>query len=96
MDKVVASAAQAVADAGASAIELNLYTVPSDGRCSGAELEAEQLALVREVCQAVAVPVAVKLGPWYTSLAAMARDLEQAGAAGLGPSTNSWAASTAS
>lgn len=76
-------AALAVADAGASAIELNLYTVPSDGRCSGAELEAEQLALVREICQAVALPVAVKLSPWYTSLAAMARGLEEAGAAGL-------------
>ena len=76
-------AAQAVADAGASAIELNHYTVPSDGQCSGAELEAEQLSLVREVCQAVALPVAVKLSPWYTSLAAMVRGLEAAGAAGL-------------
>jgi len=76
-------AAQAVADAGANAIELNLYTVPSDGSGSGAELEAEQLAIVQEVCQAVSLPVAIKLSPWYTSLAAMARGLEQAGAAGL-------------
>ncbi len=76
-------AASALADAGASALELNLYAVPTDGGRSGGELEAEQLAVVREVCAAVALPVAVKLGPWYTSLAHFARQLEAAGAAGL-------------
>ena len=76
-------AALAVAEAGASAIELNLYAVPTDGSRSGSDLEAEQLAVVREVCAAVPLPVAVKLGPWYTSLAHFARQLEAAGAAGL-------------
>ena len=77
------AAAREVEAAGAAAIELNLYTVPSDPQRSSAELEAEQLELVREVCSAVTLPVAVKLSPWYTGLAAMARQLEQAGARGL-------------
>ncbi|NDG74288.1 MAG: dihydroorotate dehydrogenase-like protein [Synechococcaceae bacterium WB8_1B_136] len=76
-------AAAAVAAAGADAIELNLYAVPSDGRRSGAEIEAEQLAVVREVCAAVPLPVAVKLSPWYTSFGHMARQCAEAGAAGL-------------
>lgn len=74
------NAAAAVAAAGADAIELNLYAVPSDGLRSGAEIEAEQLAVVREVCAAVTLPVAVKLSPWYTGLAAMTRSLAEAGA----------------
>ena len=77
------NAAAAVAAAGADAIELNLYAVPSDGLRSGAEIEAEQLAVVREVCAAVTLPVAVKLSPWYTSLGHMARQCAEAGAAGL-------------
>jgi dihydroorotate dehydrogenase (fumarate) len=76
-------AAAAVAAAGADAIELNLYSVPSDGLRSGAEIEAEQLAVVREVCAAVTLPVAVKLSPWYTSFGSMARQCAEAGAAGL-------------
>ena len=77
------STAIAIEQAGAQAIELNLYSVPSDTSRSSAELEAEQLQIVRQVCSAVTLPVAVKLSPWYTGLAAMARELEQAGARGL-------------
>ncbi|MFM2157577.1 MAG: hypothetical protein RLZZ124_51 [Cyanobacteriota bacterium] len=76
-------AARAIAEAGADAIELNLYAVPTDADRSSADLEEEQLELVRRVCAAVAIPVAVKLSPWYTGLAHMARQLERAGAAGL-------------
>lgn len=75
--------AQAIAAAGASALELNLYTVPTDSQRSSTELEAEQVALVREVCEAVRIPVAVKLSPWYTNLSHMALQLQRAGAAGL-------------
>jgi dihydroorotate dehydrogenase (fumarate) len=78
-----AEAAQAIAGAGAAAIELNLYAVPTDADRSSADLEAEQLAVVRQVCAAVPIPVAVKLSPWYTGLAHMARQLERAGATGL-------------
>jgi dihydroorotate dehydrogenase (fumarate) len=75
-------AARALEQAGASAIELNLYSVPSSTNCSSAELEAEQLAIVRQVCSALSVPVAVKLSPWYTGLAAMTHALAEAGARG--------------
>ena len=75
-------AARALEQAGASAIELNLYSVPSSTSCSSAELEGEQLEIVRQVCSALSVPVAVKLSPWYTGLAAMTRSLAEAGARG--------------
>lgn len=75
-------AARALEQAGAAAIELNLYSVPSSTNCSSAELEAEQLAIVRQVCSAISVPVAVKLSPWYTGLAAMTLALAEAGARG--------------
>ena len=75
-------AAMALEQAGASAIELNLYSVPTSTRRSSAELEHEQLEIVRQVCSAVALPVAVKLSPFYTALASMARALAQAGAQG--------------
>jgi dihydroorotate dehydrogenase (fumarate) len=76
-------AAAAIAAAGADALELNLYAVPTDADRSSADLEAEQLELVQQVCRAVTIPVAVKLSPWYTGLAHMARQLEAAGASGL-------------
>jgi dihydroorotate dehydrogenase (fumarate) len=76
-------AAVAMEQAGAHAIELNLYAVSCDIHRSSAELEAEQLAIVQHVCSAVTVPVAVKLSPFYTSLAAMAAGFKQAGASGL-------------
>jgi dihydroorotate dehydrogenase (fumarate) len=77
------SAAAAVEQAGAAAIELNIYSVPSDTTRSSAQLEAEQIAIVRQVCSATRLPVAVKLSPWYTALASMARQLQLAGAGAL-------------
>lgn len=70
-------------DAGARAIELNVYRVAADPHRSGAELEAETVALVADVVRAVGVPVAVKLSPHWSSVADLARRLEEAGAAGL-------------
>ncbi|NQV10667.1 MAG: dihydroorotate dehydrogenase-like protein [Cyanobacteria bacterium] len=78
-----AGTAQAIEQAGAQAIELNLYAVPTDAERSGGELEEEQLAIVSSVCAATAMPVAVKLSPSYTNLAHFARGLHQAGARGL-------------
>ena len=76
-------AAGAIEAAGAQALELNLYTVPSDCLQGSAAIEAEQIQIVQAVCGALSIPVAVKLSPWYTGLAAMARQLEQAGARSL-------------
>ena len=72
-----------LADAGASAIELNVYDVAADSSRSGSELEAVHLALVADVCAALDLPVAVKLSPYYSSLGHVARAFAGAGAAGL-------------
>lgn len=75
--------ARQIAQAGADAIELNIYAIPTELRRSGAEIEAEYVEILREVKGAVGVPVAVKLGPFFTNLSYMARQLEVAGADGL-------------
>ncbi len=69
--------------AGADAIELNAYQVAADPRRSGAELEDELVDLVGSVVGSVGVPVAVKLSPYWSSLAHLAVRLDRAGAAGL-------------
>lgn len=56
-----------MADAGADALELNLYAVPADPTRSAADVEDEYLAAIREVRRAVTVPVAVKLSPYFSS-----------------------------
>jgi dihydroorotate dehydrogenase (fumarate) len=70
-------------DAGADALELNLYSVATDPRVGAAELEARYLELVGAVRAAVAVPLAVKLSPFFTALANMAVRIVEAGADGL-------------
>lgn len=66
--------------AGAHGLELNLYSVPADARLSAADLEAQQIATVREVTRAVSLPVAVKLSPYYSSLPHFVQRVEDAGA----------------
>ena len=70
-------------DAGADAVELNLYTVAADPMINGVDLEAEQLELVAMVAEHVGIPIAVKISPYYTSLAAFLMELQQTGAAGV-------------
>lgn len=72
-----------LADAGADAIELNVYDVITDPRVTGLEVEDRVLDLVRSVRAEVAIPVAVKIGPWFSALANMACKLADAGADGL-------------
>lgn len=69
--------------AGAHAIELNLYDVITDPRRSAQDVERRAIEVVEEVRAEVDVPLAVKLGPWFTSLAHFAKELEAAGADGL-------------
>ncbi len=78
-----ASHARALAAAGADAIELNMYAMASDPTVPGGDLETRQLDLIGEVRDAVAVPLAVKLGPFYSSLAHFAVQVVEAGADGL-------------
>ena len=69
--------------AGARALELNVFFVPSDPRLSGAEVEQRYLDVVSAVTASVQIPVAVKLGPYFSSPGHMARRLAGAGARGL-------------
>ncbi len=75
--------AKSIDEAGADALELNLYSVATDPGESGSELESEACAIVAAVKAGVRIPVAVKLSPFYTSLANFALRLEAAGADGL-------------
>jgi dihydroorotate dehydrogenase (fumarate) len=75
--------ARLIEQAGADGLELNLYRISTDPDTTGDDIEREAIATVRAVKQAVAIPVAVKLSPFYTALANVARALDQAGADGL-------------
>lgn len=75
--------ARAMQDAGAAAIELNVYYVPGDPHRSGREVEQRHLDVLARVKDAVTVPVAVKLGPHFSSPGEMALRLDEAGADGL-------------
>jgi dihydroorotate dehydrogenase (fumarate) len=75
--------ARQLADAGADAIELNVYRVAADPARDGAEVESDDLALVADVRAAVSVPVALKLSPFYSALANFGVRAVEAGADGL-------------
>jgi dihydroorotate dehydrogenase (fumarate) len=77
------SIARSLEAAGAAAIELNIYAVPGDLAVTGREVEERHLEIVGLVREAVSVPVAVKLSPFFSSTGAMARELQGAGADGL-------------
>src|SRR5688572_8517883 len=64
--------ARLLEDAGADAMELNLYAIAADPTQSAAAIETEQLALVAIVSNEASIPVAVKISPYYTSVAAFA------------------------
>lgn len=75
--------AKRIEEAGASALELNLYEVATSTEETGDMVEERQLEVVRSVVGAVSLPVSVKLTPFYASLPSFARRLEQAGARGV-------------
>lgn len=68
---------------GADAIELNVYAVETDPYASAASVEDRTLRLVSRVHGALTVPLAVKVGPYYSAFANTAARLADAGAAGL-------------
>jgi dihydroorotate dehydrogenase (fumarate) len=75
--------ARLMEEAGADALELNTYYVAADPHTTSAEIEARYLSLVEAVRAAVSIPLAVKLGPYFTAMANMAKRLIAAGAGGL-------------
>ena len=77
------SSARRLEAAGAQAIELSLYYLPTDPELSSAAIETEVEEIVRELRAELKLPLAVKLPPFFTNLRAMARRLASAGADGL-------------
>lgn len=70
-------------EAGADAIELNVYYIPTDANLKGCEIEDIYLETLREVRRSVSLPVAIKLSPYFSSTANMAKRLVEEGANGL-------------
>ena len=77
------SFAQDLAEAGAAAVELNLYDIATSTDERGDEIEDRQLRVVEQVASTVPVPVSVKLSPFYASVPNFVARLEAAGAAGV-------------
>ena len=75
--------AKLMADAGADALELNLYRISVDRSHTAADIEDEDLDLIAAVRAAVALPLAVKLSPYYSAMANFASRAVEAGANGL-------------
>jgi dihydroorotate dehydrogenase (fumarate) len=72
-----------IEDAGADAIELNVYYVPTDIEMTGREIEDMYLDMLGQVKRSVTIPVAMKLSPFFSSMSNMARRLVHEGADGL-------------
>ena len=75
--------ARSLQDAGAAALELNIYYVPGDLTLGGDEVEQRHLDILQAVKSEVSIPVAVKLSPYFSSVGAMCQRLDRAGANGL-------------
>jgi dihydroorotate dehydrogenase (fumarate) len=75
--------ARQMQQAGADALELNIYAIPTELDLSAGEVEQRYLDILKAVKSTVTIPVAMKLSPFFTNFANMARRLDQAGANGL-------------
>jgi dihydroorotate dehydrogenase (fumarate) len=75
--------ARSVQEAGADAIELNIYFIPADLAMTGREVEQRYLDILRAVKATVSIPVAVKIGPYFSAIGAMASALADNGANAL-------------
>ena len=75
--------ARKIEEAGADALELNLYYLATDPMLTGGELEDNYVTLVGDVCKSIKIPVAVKLSPFLTAIPNIAKRLTNAGAKGL-------------
>ena len=75
--------ARQIQQAGASALELNVYHIPTDIDQSGAEVEQRYIDILKSVKSSVTIPVAIKLSPFFSSTGHFAKRLDEAGADGL-------------
>jgi dihydroorotate dehydrogenase (fumarate) len=81
-DKWVKFARQ-IEDAGADALELNLYSVPTDPDTPGSQIEQNDVDVVNAVRSSISIPVAVKLSPFFSNMANMAKRFDETGASAL-------------
>jgi len=75
--------AKQIEQAGADALECNIYSIPTDMNVPGLEVEQNCLEIVKAVKAVVGIPITIKLSPFFSSMANMARQLDEAGANGL-------------
>jgi dihydroorotate dehydrogenase (fumarate) len=75
--------ARQIEQAGADAIECNLYSIPTNMEISGSEIENNYADILREIKTSVQIPVAAKLSPFFSNMANMAKRLDQMGTDGL-------------
>jgi dihydroorotate dehydrogenase (fumarate) len=75
--------AKDIADAGAQALELNVYYIPADVGIAARDVEQRYIDIVKHVKGAVSIPVSVKLSPFFSSIGEMANRFVEAGANGL-------------
>ena len=75
--------ARMMQDAGADALELNIYFVAADPDQTGRDVESQYLELLAAVKQSISIPLAVKVGPFFSAMANMGVRLSQGGADGL-------------
>jgi len=75
--------AKLIEEAGASALELNVYLIPTDISLTGRDVEQRYLQILREVRKAIDIPIAIKLGPHFSSMGQSAMEIVGAGADAL-------------
>lgn len=75
--------AKKMQQAGADAIELNIYNIPTDVNKTSEQIENEYVEVLKAVKESVSIPVALKLSPYFTNLASAAKKFDEAGADGL-------------
>lgn len=75
--------AKLIEQAGADALELNIYYIPTDPNKSGSDIEAMYLEVIRSVCSSIRIPVSVKFGPFFSSIPNMAKKMTKLGVKGL-------------
>jgi dihydroorotate dehydrogenase (fumarate) len=75
--------AKKIEEAGADALELNVYYIPTEAKMSAAEVEEMYIKVLKAVKASIHIPVAIKLSPFFSSMANMAARLDAAGADGL-------------
>ena len=71
--------AKEIEGAGADALELNIYYIPTDSSMAGAEVEAQYIDILKAVKGAVKIPVALKLSPFFSNFSNMAKQFDEAG-----------------